>query len=114
MAQGYYEGYHAPHTGYSGSHLEPAPPSAAPRAGMGRILNLTGAALSVVLVLGVAVWSYQLMVRDVTGVPVIRALGGPMRVSHDDPGGRQQQYQGLSVNSVAAQGAAAAPETVAC
>ena len=112
MAQGYYEGYHAPHTGYSGSHLEPAPPSAAPRAGMGRILNLTGAALSVVLVLGVAVWSYQLMVRDVTGVPVIRALGGPMRVSHDDPGGRQQQYQGLSVNSVAAQGAAAAPETV--
>lgn len=109
MAQGYYEGYQAPQSGYSTPYAEQAP---APRAGMGRILNLTGAALSVVLVVGVAVWSYQLMVRDVTGVPVIRALGGPMRVSHDDPGGRQQQYQGLAVNSVAAQGAAAAPHIV--
>lgn len=104
MAQGYYEGYHAPQSGYSPSYGDPSPVAQRPRAGMGRILNLTGAALSVVLVVGVAVWSYQLMVRDVTGVPVIRALGGPMRVSLDDPGGRQQNYQGLAVNSVAAQG----------
>lgn len=106
MAQGYYEGYQAPDQGYSTPYSQPAPADGPPRAGLGRILNLTGAALSVMLVAGVAVWSYQLMVRDVTGVPVIRALGGPIRVSHDDPGGRQQQYQGLAVNSVAAEGAA--------
>lgn len=75
--------------------------------GMARLVNLAGAALSVALLLGVGLWSYRLMVRDVSGVPVIQALEGPIRRSPDDPGGRQAPYQELSVNTVAAQGEAA-------
>ncbi len=72
-------------------------------------VNWTGALLSVALVLGLAVWGYRLVVRDVTGVPVVRALEGPMRVTPDDPGGRQAANQGLSVNRIAAEGNAAPP-----
>lgn len=102
MAQGYYEGYPPPHPG----RIPPAP-QATGVAQVGRLVNLVGAVLSVALVVGVGVWSYRLMVRDVTGVPVIRALAGPIRVSPEDPGGRQAAYQGLAVNTVAAQGGAA-------
>jgi hypothetical protein len=55
------------------------------------------------------VWGYQILSRDVSGVPVVRALEGPMRVQPEDPGGSQADHQGLAVNSVAAQGAAAKP-----
>lgn len=73
---------------------------------VGTMMNTVGAVLSVALISGVGLWSYRLMVRDVAGVPVIRALDGPMRVSPADPGGRQAAYQGLAVNSVAADGTA--------
>ncbi|MEL7116404.1 MAG: SPOR domain-containing protein [Pseudomonadota bacterium] len=69
----------------------------------------TGALTSVALIAGLGVWGYQLAMRDVTGVPVVRALEGPMRVQPEDPGGSQAAHQGLAVNSVAAQGAAEAP-----
>ncbi len=67
-----------------------------------KIINGTGAMLSVALIAGLAVWGYKLAVRDVTGVPVVRALEGPMRVQPDDPGGVAADYQGLAVNDVAA------------
>ncbi|MGY6534130.1 MAG: SPOR domain-containing protein [Pararhodobacter sp.] len=95
MAQMHDEAYHA---GMQGSAL-PLRTAA--------VMNWTGAALSVALVVGVSLWSYRLMVRDVSGVPVIQALEGPMRVSPDDPGGRRTAHQGLAVNVVAAQGQAA-------
>lgn len=67
--------------------------------------------ISLGLVIGVGVWGYKLMVRDVSGVPVIRAAEGPMRIQPEEPGGRQAANQGLSVNDVAAIGAvAAAPD----
>ncbi|MCB1408424.1 MAG: SPOR domain-containing protein [Rhodobacter sp.] len=100
MAQWHYEAYHAP-------QAAPVPQRDPRRGGVGRLVNLAGAALSVALVVGVGVWSYRLMVRDVTGVPVIRAMSGPIRTSPEDPGGRQAAYQGLAVNSVAAEGGAA-------
>jgi len=113
MAQGYYEGYQPPHSGRIPS---PTSASGAMPAAMrvGRLVNFAGAVMSVALVAGVGIWSYRLMVRDVTGVPVIRALAGPIRVSPEDPGGRQAAYQGLAVNTVAAQGGAAgAAQTIA-
>jgi hypothetical protein len=73
------------------------------------VLGWAGALMSVALVVGLGVWGYQLAMRDVTGVPVGRALEGPMRVAPEDPGGTQAAHQGLAVNSVAAEGAAAAP-----
>lgn len=68
-----------------------------------------GAVVSLALVLGLGVWGYQLMMRDVNGVPVIRALEGSARMVPDDPGGQLAMHQGLAVNSVTADGSAAAP-----
>ena len=75
----------------------------------GKLTNLLGALLSLALLVGVGIWGYKLMVRDVSGVPVVRAAEGPMRVQPADPGGQLADHQGLAVNSVAAQGEAAAP-----
>lgn len=72
-----------------------------------RLLHLAGAATSVVLLVGAIWWGYQLAVRDVTGVPVMRAFGGAMRVAPADPGGDVTGHQGLSVNAVAAAGTSA-------
>lgn len=71
-----------------------------------RIVNIGGAVCSVALILGLGFWGYRLAVRDVTGVPVMRALAGAMRVAPADPGGDQASHQGLSVNAVAATGTA--------
>jgi hypothetical protein len=82
-------------------------------AAAGRWVQLAGAACSVCLVLGLVVWGYKLAVRDVTGIPVVRALEGPLRIAPDNPGGNIAMHQGLSVNAVAAIGTAAPlPETV--
>lgn len=64
-------------------------------------LNWAGAVLSILLIAGLASWGWKLWVRDVTGVPVVRALEGPMRVAPEDPGGLASQYQGLTVNRIA-------------
>ncbi len=73
------------------------------------VVNVLGAAASLALVVGVAVWGYKLVMRDVSGVPVVRAAEGPMRVQPDNPGGTPADHQGLAVNAVAAVGAAAPP-----
>jgi hypothetical protein len=72
-----------------------------------RMVNLSGAVCSVALVIGLGFWGYRLAVRDVTGVPVMRAMAGAMRVAPADPGGDQASNQGLSVNAVAATGSSA-------
>ncbi len=68
---------------------------------MATMANWAGAAVSLALVVSVGVWGYELIQRDVSGIPVVEAAGGPMRVAPDDPGGRQADHQGLSVNNVA-------------
>ncbi|MFV2052665.1 SPOR domain-containing protein [Aliiroseovarius sp. YM-037] len=70
------------------------------------LLNWVGALISISLLAGLAVWGYKLAVRDVTGVPVVRALEGPMRIQPENPGGRQASYQGLAVNNVQSDGQA--------
>ncbi len=47
---------------------------------------------------GWGVWGYKLLMRDVTGVPVVRALEGPMRVRPEDPGGVWPIIRALAVN----------------
>ncbi|SDF14351.1 SPOR domain-containing protein [Rhodobacter capsulatus] len=87
--------------GYYGPGLDmPAPQSA-------RWVQLAGAAVSGALILGVIVWGYRLAVRDVSGVPVIRALEGPARMAPSDPGGDLAAHVGLAVNEVAGSGLAA-------
>lgn len=72
-------------------------------------VNVAGALTSLALIVGLGVWGYRIAVRDVMGIPVVRALEGPMRVAPDDPGGNVAAHQGLSVNEVAASGAASPP-----
>lgn len=71
---------------------------------MGRFVHLAGAGCSVALIVGMAIWGYKLAVRDVSGIPVVRALPDPMRVAPVTPGGVETMHQGLSVNAVAAAG----------
>ncbi|WP_108816000.1 SPOR domain-containing protein [Loktanella sp. Alg231-35] len=85
----------------------------APAAGVPRVTNLVnfaGAAMSLALILGVGFWGYKLIVRDVSGIPVVRAMEGDMRVLPDNPGGAVAAHTGLAVNEVAASGEAGAPE----
>lgn len=74
-----------------------------------RWINISGAVCSVSLVLALAIWGYRLAVRDVTGIPVMRAVAGAMRIAPADPGGEQALNQGLTVNAIAAMGTSAAP-----
>lgn len=74
-----------------------------------RLVNLGGAVTSLALVIGLGVWGYRLAVRDVNGVPVIKAMEGPMRIAPADPGGAIADHLGLAVNELAETGAAAPP-----
>ena len=82
--------------------------SVAPSGSMGKFANIAGAAVSLALVVGVGVWGYKLLVRDVSDIPIVRATAGDMRVRPEDPGGQLAQNQGLSVNTVASAGASEA------
>jgi cell division protein FtsN len=85
-----------------------APTASAPR--VTNLMNFAGAALSLTLILGVGFWGYKLIMRDVSGIPVVRAMEGDMRVLPDNPGGAVALHTGLSVNEVAAMGEAGGPE----
>ncbi len=71
--------------------------------------NWLGAAMSLALIVGVAVWGYRLIMRDVSGVPVVRAIEGPMRVAPENPGGQIARHEGLAVNNIAGTGTSAPP-----
>ncbi|WP_415234172.1 SPOR domain-containing protein [Pseudorhodobacter sp.] len=74
-----------------------------------RLFSMAGAVTSVALVLGMGYWGYSLAVRDMTGIPVVRAIEGPMRIAPEEPGGQIADHQGLSVNNIAAEGGISAP-----
>lgn len=76
---------------------------------LGRLTNLAGALISIGLLAGAVYWGHSLLSRDVSGVPVVRAIDGPMREQPLDPGGVQAAHQGLSVNAVTSAGTAQAP-----
>ncbi len=65
------------------------------------LANLLATLFSLGLIAGVFVWGYKLMMRDVTDIPVVRAIQGEMRVQPDDPEGQLAEHQGLAVNAVA-------------
>lgn len=69
-------------------------------------VTMAGGIVSLGLALGAGWWGYKIAVRNVLGIPVIKAMEGPMRVAPENPGGAVTAHQGLSVNDVAAVGAA--------
>ncbi|WP_068116509.1 SPOR domain-containing protein [Tropicimonas marinistellae] len=74
-------------------------------------VQATGAVLSVAVLCAGGWWGYKQIMRDVHGVPVIKALEGPMRVAPDNPGGMVASHAGFAVNAVQAVGTAATPES---
>lgn len=98
--------------GHVGFQKEPTPSSdtsTPPAKVLGKYTNIVGAVLSLSLVAGVGYWGYKLVMRDVTGIPVVRAAEGDMRERPEDPGGQLALHQGLAVNEVAADGQASGP-----
>lgn len=76
----------------------------------GTITQYAGAVVSLGLIVGIGVWGYKVVVRDVSGVPVVRAAShAPMRIAPEQPGGETAAHQGLSVNEVMAKGGAEKP-----
>lgn len=86
------------------------PTGGSPAQSFGMATQIAGAAVSLALIAGMGVWGYQLMVRDASGIPVVRAMDGPMREVPANPGGDLAVHTGLAVNAVAAVGEAAPPE----
>ncbi|TBN42657.1 SPOR domain-containing protein [Paracoccus subflavus] len=66
-----------------------------------RLSHYLGAVASVALMVGLTVWGWQLVSRDVSGVPVIRAIVGDARTTPTEPGGELTSYTGYAVNDVA-------------
>ena len=62
------------------------------------IVGLGLAAVATVAILaGLGVWGWRLTERDPAQVPVVRALGGPMKMRPEDPGGLKLEETDLSV-----------------
>lgn len=80
---------------------------------LARLTHYLGALASVGLMVGLVTWGWQLVSRDVSGIPVIRAIEGAARTAPDDPGGELSNYTGLAVNDVAAGQASSAIQQVA-
>ena len=80
---------------------------------LARLTHYLGAVASVGLMVGLVSWGWQLVSRDVSGIPVIRAIEGAARTAPDDPGGELSNYTGLAVNDVAAGHASSAIQQVA-
>lgn len=76
----------------------------------GRASGVLGGVAALALIAGVAFWGTELVMRDVSGIPVVRAAKGEMRVAPNDPGGVISDQSGLSVNTIAEGNGAAAPE----
>ncbi len=68
---------------------------------LARVTHYMGAVASVALMVGLMAWGWQLVSRDVSGVPVIRAVQGEARTTAEEPGGQLTHHTGLAVNSVA-------------
>lgn len=104
MAQGYGT------SDMSSPEAYPEHPTEGP--GFALISQFIGAFLSLALAVGIGVWAYKLIMRDVSGIPVIAASSDPMRIAPEDPGGTSAQNQGLSVNAVAEEGSVTNPQKV--
>jgi cell division protein FtsN len=74
-----------------------------------RISTWLGAALALMVIGGLTIWSYQLGQRDASAVPVIRAALDPAKVQPDDPGGAVVAHQDIT-SFTASDGANASPE----
>jgi len=52
------------------------------------VFTWAGAIASIALIVGIALWTYRLGVRDAQDVPIIQAMAGPAKIAPKDPGGK--------------------------
>jgi hypothetical protein len=71
------------------------------RANPAAYANIVGSVISLAVFVGIIGWGAQTILRDSSGVPVVQALDGPVRIAPEDPGGVFASHQGLTVNEVA-------------
>ena len=75
------------------------------------IMNWVGVLLSILILITLIIWGYNLNVSDSAEVPVVKAKNKELRVVSEEPGGEIVNYQGLSVNNVQEQGIAQSATT---
>ncbi len=65
-----------------------------------KFTHVLGAGVSLALILGAGYWSYKIVSRDVTKIPVVEARAEPMRIAPSDPGGKTAENLDLAVTKI--------------
>ena len=73
------------------------------------LVRLCGLFTSVFLILGLLYWSYELIRREISDLPIITAMKGPSKIRSDKPGGILPIHTGLTVNGLQESGKAEVP-----
>ena len=60
------------------------------RANFASYVNIVGSVISLAVFVVIFGWGIQTILRDSSGVPVVRALDGPVRIAPEVPGGLQK------------------------
>ena len=67
------------------------------------IFSIFGAVISLKLILWAGYWTYNIISRDINGIPIVAAQPGPLRVAPDTPGGIEAENIELAVTKIASQ-----------
>ena len=65
--------------------------------------SIFGAIISLNLILWAGYWAYNVISRDINGIPIVAAQPGPLRVAPDVPGGIEAENIELAVTKIASQ-----------
>ncbi|MEY2992439.1 MAG: hypothetical protein RI946_1833 [Pseudomonadota bacterium] len=79
---------------------------------IGKFAHIAGAAVSLALILSAGYWTYKIVSRDVTKIPVVEARSEPMRVAPNDPGGKTAENMDLAVTKIPAASPSEVVDTV--
>jgi len=74
--------------------------------------SIFGAIISLNLILWAGYWAYNLISRDINGIPIVAAQPGPLRVAPDVPGGIEAENIELAVTKIASQELPPNPQAV--
>ena len=76
------------------------------------IFSIFGAVISLNLILWAGYWTYNIISRDINGIPIVAAQPGPLRVAPDTPGGIEAENIELAVTKIASQELPPNPQAV--
>ena len=76
------------------------------------VISILGAIISVNLMLWAGYWAYNIISRDINGIPIVAAQPGPLRVAPDFPGGIEAENIELAVTKIASQELPPNPQAV--